>query len=164
MDLADISQEGNEKAIKLCKEFLEKLGPSPGYVCGVASAASALLFHLYRLGREHGDSIPRLQALLDDVADNVTKTEGGQKVLFTVEPPFEGRIPYGHYPKIDDLQKAYDEKREFKLTNNIRFPIESLEVEKVSKIAHFLGRYRGGRVAGICYASEEGPVAIQMTE
>lgn len=83
MNLEELAQEGNELAMKLCKETLDKHGSGAPYRCVVGSVASALLFHLYRLGVEKGISAGLLRAVLDDVSTNLVD-KGGFRVKFSV--------------------------------------------------------------------------------
>lgn len=84
MDISEVVQEGNEVAMLLCKNLLEKHGPGRNYDCAVISAATTLLFHVYRLGIPKGTSKELVQAVLSDVSYNLDKY-GDHKVSFKVE-------------------------------------------------------------------------------
>lgn len=85
MTTEEAARVGNEAALQSCHELLDIFGPGKDYRTIVASMATSLLFHSFRLALPESTSraIEILQVIGDDVAHNV-KEISGQKIRFTV--------------------------------------------------------------------------------
>ncbi len=82
----ETAKSGNRAAIELCEQMMRLFGPQGNrYSIAVGSAATAMLFHTYRISVRHSRkmAVDILQAILDDVARNV-KDINGDDLKFTV--------------------------------------------------------------------------------
>ncbi len=70
-------------------------------------------------------------------------------------------IPFGTYTKIDDLKKAIEEKRPFRLTEEIDLVIGTILEDTQADLIVFVGVHKGIKVKGVYYIREGGWVSIQ---
>ncbi len=89
MEPEEIAKSGNRAAIELCEQLMRLFGPQgDGYSIAVGTAATAMLFHAYRISRRHSKkrAVDVLQAILDDVARNI-KDLSNDEIKVTVTRP-----------------------------------------------------------------------------
>jgi hypothetical protein len=75
MSPEQVCKSGNEAVAQMCRELIDVYGPGKEYEMAVTSAATTLMFHVYRLARRHGKVTEILQNLLDDVTHNVRQVD-----------------------------------------------------------------------------------------
>lgn len=86
MTLEEVARLGNDASAQLCASMLDRFGPGREYECAIGSAATTLLFHVFRvmLPKSKDKAIEVVGAVLGDVAHNIRETSGDE-VRFAVE-------------------------------------------------------------------------------
>ena len=80
MTLEEVAKQGNKAAMDLCRSLSEQFGAGAEYKCAVGSAATAFLFHAFRLElpKSKEKAVELLTVLLDDLGANLKEMNGIQ--------------------------------------------------------------------------------------